>query len=281
MALSNRNALTRQQGQEAKTRNMDRYQNQGSIRKSLLQLLFLFTASLILLASVYSLAPDFTKDEAQHVKLPKNFDDARNLGQVLENYKDTHYKSVLLCYFTSYLFLVSFSIPGSTFLSVLAGFLYPSWMAMFFVCLSSAIGAGVCYTLADVIGKVFVDKYLSERVEKWRVTVDKNRNDLMSYILFLRITPFLPNWFINITSPVLNIPMRIFFWATFFGVAPLSFIAVSAGKEIHKLVTFGDAVSTDAIFLCAAAAVVSILPILAKKLFAEKFGMTEEKDKDQ
>ena len=251
----------------------------GSLKKSIFQLISLFTFSAIILSSVYQLAPDFSPEESIHVKLPKNFDDARNLGKVLENYKDTHYKSVLLCYFTSYLFLVSFSIPGSTFLSVLAGFLYPSWLAMFFVCLSSAIGAAFCYTLADATGKPFVEKYLSEKVEKWRITVDKNRSDLMSYILFLRITPFLPNWFINITSPCLNIPINIFFWATFFGVAPLSFIAVSAGKEIHKLVKFGDALSFDAVFLCAAAAVVSILPILAKKLFAEKFGMVEKDDK--
>ena len=30
------------------------------------------------------------------------------------------------------------------------------------------------------------------------------RGNLLSYILFLRITPFLPNWFINIVSPVIG-----------------------------------------------------------------------------
>lgn len=247
-----------------------------SVKKSIFQIVSLFLFCGFILSSVYQLAPDFKPEESKHIKLPKNFEDARNLGRVLENYKDSHYKSVLLCYFTSYLFLVSFSIPGSTFLSVLAGFLYPSWLAMFFVCLSSAVGATFCYTLANVAGKVFVEKYLKERVSKWQITVEKNRNDLMSYLLFLRITPFLPNWFINITSPVLKIPISTFFWATFFGVAPLSFIAVSAGKEIHKLVTFGDAVSTDAIFLCAGAAIVSILPIIVKKKFGDRFGMKEE-----
>lgn len=249
-----------------------------SLKKSLCQLLFMFTISLIFLYSVYQSAPMFTPDEAKHVKLPKNFDDARNLGKVLENYKDSHYKSVLTCYFTSYLFLVSFSIPGSTFLSVLAGFLYPTSLAMFFVCLSSAIGAAVCYTLADLTGKIVVERYLKERIEIWRVTVDKNKEDIFSYLLFLRITPFLPNWFINITSPVLKIPISKFFWATFFGVAPLSFIAVSAGKEIHKLVTFGDALSFDAVFLCIGAAIVSVLPVIVKKYFGDRFGMSDAED---
>lgn len=250
----------------------------GSIKSSLIKILVLFTSAIALLSLIWQYSPNFTQEEIQHVRLPKNFDHARNLGNVLHNYKDTHYYNVLLCYFSCYLFLVTFSIPGSTFLSVLAGFLYPTWLAMFFVCLCSAVGAAACYTLANVFGRVIVDKYLKDRIEKWRSQVEGNKSDLMSYLLFLRITPFLPNWFINITSPVLNIPIWTFFWATFIGVAPLSFIAVSAGKEINKLVTFGDAVSTDAIFLCVAAAVVSILPIIAKKYYGEKFGMVKKEE---
>jgi len=49
---------------------------------------------------------------------------------------------------------------------------------------------------------------------------------MLNYLLFLRITPFLPNWFINIVSPVIEIPAGLFFIATFLGVAPLSFIAI-------------------------------------------------------
>lgn len=53
--------------------------------------------------------------------------------------------------------------------------------------------------------------------------VDKHRDHLINYIIFLRITPFLPNWFINITSPVINVPLGVFFIGTFLGktVCPL------------------------------------------------------------
>lgn len=49
--------------------------------------------------------------------------------------------------------------------------------------------------------------------------VDKHREHLINYIIFLRITPFLPNWFINITSPVINVPLGVFFLGTFLGKA--------------------------------------------------------------
>ena len=40
--------------------------------------------------------------------------------------------------------------------------------------------------------------------------VDRRRGDLFNYIIFLRVTPLLPNIFINIASPVVDVPLRPF-----------------------------------------------------------------------
>ena len=47
--------------------------------------------------------------------------------------------------------------------------------------------------------------------------MNKHKDDLINYIVFLRITPFLPNWFINIVSPVIGVPVMPFFIATVIG----------------------------------------------------------------
>jgi len=49
--------------------------------------------------------------------------------------------------------------------------------------------------------------------------VERHRAHLFNYIVFLRITPFLPNWFINMVSPVINVPLSTFFIGTFFGLS--------------------------------------------------------------
>lgn len=250
-------------------------QKKSSLKLAIIKILVIFAIGIFILFGVFKLAPPLTDEEKTHVKLPKNFDDARALGDVLETYTEEYFSRVIYCYFTTYIFLQTFSIPGSVFLSVLAGYLFNTWLAMFFVCLCSAIGASFAYILAHIIGHIVVQRFCQERVDKWRVQVDKNRDDLMSYMLFLRITPFLPNWFINITSPILSIPLTIFFTATFIGVSPLSFIAVSAGKEIQKLIKFQDALSYNSIILVVVAAVLSLIPILVKKYFGKKFGMDE------
>lgn len=101
--------------------------------------------------------------------------------------------------------------------------------------------------------------------------VDGQREHLFNYLLFLRITPFLPNWFINIVSPVIEIPISTFFIATFIGVAPLSFIAIQAGTTLYQLTAAGDAISWTSVIVMAVLAVLSLVPVLLKKTLKGKF----------
>ena len=43
------------------------------------------------------------RDEKQHIKLPRDIDDAKNLGKVLYRYKDKYYFEVLTGVFVSYI----------------------------------------------------------------------------------------------------------------------------------------------------------------------------------
>ena len=47
--------------------------------------------------------------------------------------------------------------------------------------------------------------------------VQKHRQHLFNYMIFVRIMPFIPNWLINVTAPVINIPLLTFYFGTFFG----------------------------------------------------------------
>ncbi|XP_077568843.1 transmembrane protein 41B isoform X1 [Stigmatopora nigra] len=209
----------------------------GSTRMSLLLLLAIFTCSASVMYLVYRNFPELQDDEMEKIKIPKDMDDAKALGTVLSKYKDTYYSQVLVAYFATYIFLQTFAIPGSIFLSILSGYLYPFPLALFLVCLCSGLGASFCYLLSYLVGRPVVYKYLTEKAQKWSQQVDKHRDHLINYIIFLRITPFLPNWFINITSPVINVPLGVFFVGTFLGVAPPSFVAINAGTTLYKLTT--------------------------------------------
>ncbi|KAF5918840.1 hypothetical protein HPG69_005880 [Diceros bicornis minor] len=113
----------------------------------------------------------------------------------------------------------------------------------------SGLGASFCYMLSYLVGRPVVYKYLTEKAVKWSQQVERHREHLINYIIFLRITPFLPNWFINITSPVINVPLKVFFIGTFLGVAPPSFVAIKAGTTLYQLTTAGEAVSWNSIIM--------------------------------
>ncbi|CDQ82168.1 transmembrane protein 41B [Oncorhynchus mykiss] len=255
---------------EAQTLKETQYTGGGSARMSLLILLSVFTCAASVMYLVYRNFPELNDDEMATIKIPKDMDDAKALGTVLSKYKDTYYTQVLVAYFTTYIFLQTFAIPGSIFLSILSGYLYPFPLALFLVCLCSGLGASFCYMLSYLVGRPVVYRYLTERVQKWSQQVDKHRDHLINYIIFLRITPFLPNWFINITSPIINVPLGFFFLGTFFGVAPPSFVAINAGTTLYKLTTAGEAVSWNSLIVLGVLAILSILPVCFQKKLQQK-----------
>lgn len=89
-------------------------------------------------------------------------------------------------------------------------------------------------------------------------------------MLFLRITPLLPNWFINLASPIIGVPLAPFTVGTFFGVAPPSFIAIQAGQTLQNL-TLSTGWSWKSVIILCVFAVLSLVPILFKQKIQQKF----------
>lgn len=192
--------------------------------------------------------------------------------------------------------LQAFAIPGSLFLSILSGFLFKFHIALALVCICSALGASLCYLLSQLVGRRLVKHFFPERAQQWSEQVDKHRNELFSYILFLRMTPLLPNWFINLVAPVIGVPLYPFALGTFLGknfsifflfftkikkisynfifycigVAPPSFLAIQAGQTLNTMASSSDAFSLKSTILLALFAILSLVPVIFKKQFKKK-----------
>ncbi|XP_074638928.1 transmembrane protein 41B-like isoform X2 [Acropora palmata] len=230
----------------------------------------IFCTSLLAMVFVYLSFPELRQEDKARIKLPRNMEDAKGLGRALSNYTDEYFLQVLLGFIVIYIFLQTFAIPGSIFLSILSGFLFPFPLALFLVCLCSSVGASFCYLLFYLVGRKLVQHYMPDRVNQWREQVNHHKDNLLSYIIFLRITPFLPNWFINICSPVIGVPLSYFFIGTFVGVAPPSFGFISAGVELYVLTTTGDVMSVKSVMIVVVCALLSLLPVIFKRQLRAK-----------
>ncbi|MFH4976340.1 hypothetical protein AB6A40_003049 [Gnathostoma spinigerum] len=224
---------------------------------------FLVVTSILFL--LYSSFPELDEHEKADLKLPRNVEEAKRLGLVLSKYKNDHFYTVLLGIATVYIILQSLAIPGSIFLSVLSGYLFPFYTALLLVCLCSALGALICYFLSFSIGRKLIMSYIPDRIEKWQNEIASFEGYLFFYVVFLRVTPILPNWFINIASPIVDVPAHIFFFGTFFGVAPPSFIFIQAGTTLQRLTSANFMWSWTSTATIAISALVSLLPIIYQR----------------
>ena len=230
-----------------------------------------FIACLAILYTIYLSFPKLEEHEKQHIKLPSSIDDAKHLGRILKKYNQDHFYSVLAAFFNTYVFLQTFAIPGSIFLSILSGFLFPFPLALFLVCTCTTLGAVLCYFLSQVAARKIVLKYFRSRVTSFQKKVNSLKGDLFWYIIFLRVTPIVPNWFINLTSPIIKIPLTPFVLGTFLGVAPPSLMYIQAGKTLNELVSTTSVFSIKSIVGLVVVSILSLAPVVLPKLFPEWF----------
>ncbi|KAG0023776.1 Transmembrane protein 41B [Entomortierella chlamydospora] len=143
------------------------------------------------------------------------------------------------------------------------------------ILIASAVGATNCYLLSRLFFSKLVKRKFGERMEKWNTQLEKHRNDLISYIILLRLAPFPPNWFVNICSPHLHVPLwPEFFIGTLIGVTAPSVVHVQAGMVLEKLVedhTSGvDIFTLKNIGMLVAVALLAALPVLIRWILARR-----------
>lgn len=104
----------------------------------------------------------------------------------------------------------SFAVPGTLWLSVLAGAMYGAVRGWVLVAAVSTAGSCSCYLLSRAVGRPLAARLWPDRLEFFAGEVRKRRSRLLNYIVFLRVTPLLPNTFVNVASPLVGVPLPPF-----------------------------------------------------------------------
>ncbi|KRW99144.1 hypothetical protein PPERSA_07387 [Pseudocohnilembus persalinus] len=171
--------------------------------------------------------------------------------------------------------LFSFAIPGPVFLSILAGPLFGAVPGFILVCLCATTGACFCYGLSYTLGRgIVVDKFPSMLL-KFHRKIQANKDNLVFYMLFLRLTPLVPNIIVNIASPIVGIPLKYFAFGTFVGLMPLNLIHLNTGLTLYTIEKLGANLSN--ILWIAVLGLLALIPTLFKKQI-EKFDEKHTKE---
>ncbi|XP_057192459.1 transmembrane protein 41A-A isoform X2 [Triplophysa rosa] len=165
---------------------------------------------------------------SSRLKFPSDLEELKEMSLLLQFYKTEHTGYVLLLFCSAYLYKQAFAIPGSSFLNILAGALFGTWYGLLLACVLT--------------------------------TVEENQSSFFFFLLFLRFFPMSPNWFLNMASPILNIPVTLFFMAVFIGLMPYNFICVQTGSMLSDISSLDDLFSWTVVFQLLLIACVALLP---------------------
>lgn len=223
------------------------------------------------------------------VRIPRSFDQLKALNAVLQRYKDEYFFRVMFCWIVIYMFLQAFSIPGSMYMSIIAGAMWGVPLALPIVCASVATGATICYLISSNLGAVLVamPKWKA-RVDAWGEVLSGHNDNMLSYMIVLRMMPLPPHNVgeslrsgedrahadathpVNILAPHLGIKIPLFWISTFFGIFAVSVIHVTIGEKLDQMTSADDfhLFSVRNILLLSGVVCAVLVPVFVRKYSA-------------
>lgn len=203
----------------------------------------------------------------------------------------------ILIFMAGYAAAVALSIPGAAFLTILGGFLFGQWLGGSVVVIAATVGA----TIIFLVAKTALGDALAARAGP---TLERVRagfaDDAFNYLLFLRLVPAFPFWFVNIAPAFTGVATRTYVLATLIGIIPGTFAYAFIGGGLDSIITsaqanpayqaclaeessgaravgscalpvdFGDVITPQILLAFAALGLVALIPVIVKRLRARK-----------
>jgi uncharacterized membrane protein YdjX (TVP38/TMEM64 family) len=139
----------------------------------------------------------------------------------------------LLAYMAIYILAVALSLPCGLILTAAGGLLF-GWLIG---ALAALVAATIGATIVFLIARTAVGDSLGSRAGPWLAKLsDGFQKDALSYMLFLRLVPAFPFWFVNLAPAVLGVPLKTFVTGTFLGILPATFAFASAGAGLDSVI---------------------------------------------
>ena len=166
--------------------------------------------------------------------------------QALMDFVAANLLTALSAYVLIYAVSVALSFPGASLLTIAGGFLF-GWVAAGF---ATVFAATVGATAVFLAARSSLGAALKARAGPFVTKLSSGfRENAMSYLLFLRLTPVFPFWLVNIAPAVFNVPVGTYVLATLVGIVPGTFAFAFIGSGLDSLIEAQEAANPG----CAAA----------------------------
>lgn len=177
------------------------------------------------------------------VKEPK--ESIMNLWSCLREYKKDNWWTTtfgLWMVYATFKVFGPFGAGTSMVLSVLIGALYDEYaepntgyslLAHFLGVSGEVCGGAGGWIMSYCIGREILLHFAADKMKRLKDEMDKFQGSLFRYMLFLRISPLFPNWFVNYSTALIGMPFSYFVIASTLAIQPAASMSIAMGGMLR------------------------------------------------
>ena len=159
--------------------------------------------------------------------------------------------------------------------ALLAGFIFGKWLGTIILILGLSIGATILY----IFGNYFLKEVIKEKfLNRFKNLEIKFKKSEFIFLLVYRFVGGIPFAIANVLPCLFNVKIFNFFWSTLIGIVPSTFLIVSIGSGLEKIINQNleapkllEIMYTPDIYIpMIAFAALIIITIITRKIFYKK-----------
>ena len=189
--------------------------------------------------------------------------------QTLIDWRDNHWVATVAIFSLAYIVCVAFSVPGATWLTLIAGFMFGTVLGSLIVIPAATAGALLIFLAA----RTALGDFLREKAGAWVARMEDGfREGEVSYLLIMRLVPAVPFFVANLAPAFLGARVWTYFWTTLLGIIPGTVVYISVGAGLGEQLASGQPPDLGVIFEwhilgpLLGLAVLASLPLVLRKL---------------
>ena len=125
--------------------------------------------------------------------------------------------------------MAGFGLP----VALLAGFIFGKWFGTIIIIIGMTIGATILYMLGNYFFKEVIKKKFLNRFKNLEIKFKKSE---FIFLLVYRFVGGIPFAIANVLPCLFNVKVYNFFWSTLIGIIPSTFLIVSIGSGLEKII---------------------------------------------
>ncbi|WP_022850445.1 TVP38/TMEM64 family protein [Limisalsivibrio acetivorans] len=191
------------------------------------------------------------------------FEALKENREILLERVNSNYALSAMGFIFLYIVVTGFSLPGAAVLTLSSGFLFGMPQGWLFSVAGATIGALAAFLISRYLLGNWVQRTWPHRLE--RFNEDFRQNGAM-YLLTMRLIPAFPFFLINFFAGLTRVRVSTYIWTTAIGIAPGGFVYAFAGRQLGTIDNLGDIVSGRMLAALALLGLLSLAPVIYRKL---------------